>query len=181
MKMIGEIMQIFLVRHGEVLSNKLKHYNYENEELNETGIEQAKVLGEKIKDLNFDVIFSSPLIRAKQTAEIINNNNLNIIYDERLRERKVGDLAGKPLSFTKREEYWNYNTSCFYGTEESIKDFFKRIFNFLDELKTLDFDKVLIVSHSGVSKAFSAYFEGLKDGMFLNRGLPNGEIIKYIL
>lgn len=59
--------------------------------------------------------------------------------------------------------------------------FFNRVFNFLEELKTKDYKIVLIVAHSGVSKAFSAYFDGLGDGKFLNRGLKNCEIKKYYL
>lgn len=79
------------------------------------------------------------------------------------------------------DEYWNYNTTIQYGTSENIKLFFERVNDFLDELKTKDYESVLIVAHSGVSKAFSAYFEGIGDGMFLNRGLKNCEIKEYIL
>ena len=52
---------------------------------------------------------------------------------------------------------------------------------FLDELKTKNYEQVLIVAHSGVSKAFSGYFEGIKDGKILNRGLKNCEIKEYEL
>ena len=48
-------------------------------------------------------------------------------------------------------------------------------------IKTKDYKKVLIVAHSGVSKAFSGYFEGIQDGKFLNRGLKNCEIKEYKL
>lgn len=125
------------------------------------------------------MIICSPLNRAKHTAEIININNNEIIYDDRLKERSCGDLSGKPLEVTNRDEYWNYNTTIQYGTSENIKLFFERIYNFLEELKTKDYNTVLIVAHSGVSKAFSGYFEGIKDGMFLNRGLKNCEIKEY--
>jgi len=145
------------------------------------GIEQAKKLKEKIKNINFDIITCSPLNRAKHTAEIVNINNNEIIYDDRIKERSCGDLSGKPLEVTNRVEYWNYNTTIQYGTSENIKLFFERIYNFLDELKIKDYNTVLIVAHSGVSKAFSGYFEGIKNGMFLNRGLKNGEIKEYEL
>ena len=82
---------------------------------------------------------------------------------------------------TNREEYWNYNTTIQYGTSENIKVFFERIFDFLNDLKTKKYKTVLIVAHSGVSKAFSCYFEGIQDGMFLNRGLKNCEIKEYEL
>ena len=88
-------------------------------------------------------------------------------------------MDGKPNEYTNREEYWNYYTKIQYGTSENIKSFFERVSAFLDELKTKKYGQVLIVAHSGVSKAFSGYFEGIKDGKFLNRGLKNCEIKMY--
>lgn len=174
-------MKVYIVRHGEVPHNALKQYNTTDEDLNELGIKQAEELRDKIKNIDVDLIISSPLIRAKHTANIININNKKIIFDDRIRERDVGDLSGKPLEVTDREEYWNYNTTLQYGTSENIKIFFKRVHNFLDELKGKDYNSVLIVAHSGVSKAFNGYFNGINDGKFLNRGLKNCEIKEYEL
>ena len=65
---------------------------------------------------------------------------------------------------------------------ENIKNFFERIYSFLNELKTRNYDKVLIVAHSGVSKAFYGYFNGIpEDGNFFNLGLKNCEIKEYNL
>ncbi len=172
-------MKVYIVRHGEVPHNALKQYNNENEDLNENGIRQANELKEKIKNINYDIIISSPLLRAKHTAQIINVNNKKILINDKLKERDPGDLSGKPLTVTNRDEYWNYNTTIRYGTSENIREFFKRIYNFLEELKKEDYESVLIVAHSGVSKAFNGYFEGIKDGMFLDRGLKNCEIKEY--
>lgn len=172
-------MKLYIVRHGEVPHNALKQYNNENEDLNENGIRQANELKEKIKNINYDIIISSPLLRAKHTAQIINVNNKKILINDKLKERDPGDLSGKPLTVTNRDEYWNYNTTIRYGTSENIREFFKRIYNFLEDLKKEDYESVLIVAHSGVSKAFNGYFEGIKDGMFLNRGLKNCEIKEY--
>lgn len=174
-------MKVYIVRHGQVPHNALKQYNTTDEDLTELGIRQAEELRDKIKNMNFDIIICSPLNRAKHTAEIININNNKIIYDDRIRERSCGDLSGKPLEVTNREEYWNYNTKIKYGTSENIKLFFERVYKFLDELKTKEYDNVLIVAHSGVSKAFNGYFEGINDGKFLNRGLKNCEIKEYEL
>ena len=174
-------MNVYIVRHGQVLHNALKQYNSTDEDLNEFGIEQAEEFRDKIKDIKFDIIICSPLNRAKHTAQIINVNNYKIIYDDRIKERSCGDLSGKPLEVTNREEYWNYNSTIQYGTSENIKIFFDRVYNFLDELKTKDYKNILIVAHSGVSKAFSGYFEGIKDGKFLNRGLKNCEMKEYEL
>lgn len=174
-------MKVYIVRHGQVPHNAMEQYNTNDEDLTDLGIEQAEELREKIKNMKFDIIISSPLNRAKHTAEIINVDNNKIIYDNRIRERNCGDLSGKPLTVTNREEYWNYNTTIQYGTSENIKVFFERIFEFLNDLKIEKYKSVLIVAHSGVSKAFSCYFQGMQNGMFLNRGLKNCEIKEYEL
>lgn len=173
-------MKLYIVRHGQVPHNALHQYNTTDEDLTELGISQAVELSEKIKNKHFDIIISSPLIRAKHTAEIIANNR-EIFYDDRIKERSCGSLSGQPLEVTNREEYWNYYTTIQYETSENIQEFFKRVYNFLDELKTKDYKNVLIVAHSGVSKAFNGYFEGIQDGKFLNRGLKNCEIKEYEL
>lgn len=79
-------MKIYLVRHGEVNHNLYKRYNREDEDLNKKGTEQAKELRRKIKEYNYDVIISSPLVRSKHTAEIINIKNKDIILDDKLIE-----------------------------------------------------------------------------------------------
>ena len=56
-----------------------------------------------------------------------------------------------------------------------------KIFDFWKSLKNKDYDIVLIVAHSGVSKVFSGYFEEIQNGKFLNRGLKNCEIKEYVL
>lgn len=173
-------MQIYLVRHGQVNSNLYKKYNEEDEDINENGLKQASELKEKIKDIEFDIIYSSPLLRAKHTANIINSKNKEIIFDKRLEERSPGNLGGKPLEATNREIYWDYYSDIRYGTEETIQNLFKRVASFIDDLKKQNYNKVLIVAHSGVSKAFYAYFNGIpEDGRFLKLGLQNGEIKKY--
>lgn len=174
-------MKIYLVRHGQVPHNASHQYNTKDEDLTDIGINQALEVKEKIKDIDFDIIYSSPLIRAKHTAEIITDNSKSIVFDDRIRERSCGSLSGQPLEVTNREEYWNYYTDIQYGTSENIQDFFKRVYDFLDELKTKDYKKVLIVGHSGISKAFNGYFEGIQDGKFLDRGLKNCEIKEYKL
>lgn len=171
-------MKVYIVRHGEVPHNALKLYNNSNEDLTDKGIMQALELRNKIKDINFDIVICSPLLRAKHTAEIIIKNR-NLTFDDRIGERNCGNLSGKPIEVTNREEYWNYYAKIQYGTSENIQEFFKRVYDFLDELKLKNYESVLIVAHSGVSKAFSGYFEGIGDGCFLNRVLKNCEIKMY--
>lgn len=174
-------MKVYIVRHGEVPHNALKQYNTADEDLNDLGIKQAEELRDKIKNMHFDIVISSPLLRATHTEYILTNYDDSIITDDRLRERSPGTLSGQPLEVTDREDYWNYYSTEKYGINENIQDFFNRVYDFLDELKTKKYESVLIVAHSGVSKAFSGYFEGIQDGKFLNRGLKNCEIKEYEL
>lgn len=99
-----------------------------------------------------------------------------------MQERNPGNLSGKPLECINREIYWDYYSKIKYGTEESIESLFKRVASFMNELKNKKYNNVLIVTHSGVSKAIYAYFNGIpKNGKFLNLGLENGEIKEYEL
>lgn len=173
-------MKVYIVRHGQTNSNLAGVYNLIEEDLNENGIEQAKSLSEKIKDLDYEIIICSPLKRTIHTANIINIHNKEIIFDERLVERKHGKLAGMPWNTVDRECHWNYYTKEKYADEESVKELFERVHEFLNELKNKQYRSVLIVAHSGVSKAFYGYFKGIpEDGRFLKLGLKNGEIAEY--
>ena len=174
-------MKIYIVRHGEVPHNVLKQYNENNEDLTDIGIQQALELRNKLTNIKFDIVISSPLLRATHTENILTYYDDSLITDERLRERGCGSLSGQSLEVTNREEYWDYYSDIQYGTSENIQDFFRRVYDFLDEIKTKDYNTVLIVAHSGVSKAFSGYFDGIQDGKFLNRGLKNCEMKEYEL
>ena len=74
-------MKIYLVRHRQCESNVKYVYNYKNEDINQKGIEEAEKLSKKIKDIDYDIVISSPLLRAKHTAEIINIKNKKVIDD----------------------------------------------------------------------------------------------------
>ena len=175
-------MKIYLVRHGQCESNVIGRYNFKDEDINETGIKQAEDLRERIKDIDYDIVISSPLVRALHTAEIINVKEKEIITDDRLEERKHGSLEGTSCSLIDRDEQWNYYSKIRFGTSEMVTELCDRVKDFLDELKTKDYKSVIIVAHSGVSKAFYVYFNGIpEDGKLLNLGLKNTEIKEYEL
>ncbi|XP_053321179.1 fructose-2,6-bisphosphatase TIGAR [Spea bombifrons] len=97
-----------IVRHGETRYNKEKMLQGQgvDEPLSETGFKQADAAGRFLSSVKFTHIFSSDLIRAKQTACSIMKNNqrsepVTINYDSRLRERKYGAAEGRPLSELK--------------------------------------------------------------------------------
>ncbi len=87
----------YIFRHGETDWNLNKRVQgWTDIPLNETGISQAKQLAQKLCDVNFDVIYSSPLARALMTAEIVaDRNNCPVITNDGLRERCLGIFEGK--------------------------------------------------------------------------------------
>lgn len=89
--------KIYLLRHGENLSNKKRIFSCGkiNFELTNFGISQAIKQAYFFKDKTISIVFSSPAIRAKQTAEIISDNKFNIELTDLLLEVNVGDLEGK--------------------------------------------------------------------------------------
>ncbi len=93
----AEEVDITFVRHGETDWNKEHRWQGSTDnELNETGIEQAKAAAEQLKDEKFDLIITSPMKRAKKTAEIINEVlGLEMITESNLRERSYGIWEGK--------------------------------------------------------------------------------------
>ncbi len=173
-------MKIYLVRHGQTDSNAQKIYNFADEDINDAGVTQATQLRDKIRQLKYDAVIASTMLRAHHTAEII-TDNAPMILDSRIRERDLGDLTGLPLETVDRDDYWNYNSTTRYGTAEPVRDFFARVYDFINELKTKNYTHVLIVAHSGVSRAFSAYFDGIGDGKMLHRGLANCAVAEYEL
>ena len=87
---------IYFVRHGQTDDNK-NGIAQGNKPLNETGISQAKETAEMLKNLRFDICYCSPLERTKQTMqEIVKfHEKLDVIFDERLVERKYDKHVGK--------------------------------------------------------------------------------------
>ena len=106
-------MRIYITRHGETQWNKKGlMQGWKNSDLTEKGIENAKRLGESLKDINFDVIYTSPLGRANETAKCINGNkDTKIVLVESLKEMGFGIWEGMENSKLKElysEQYNNF-------------------------------------------------------------------------
>lgn len=170
---------IYIVRHGQTDWNLEERYQGRIDiELNETGIAQAKEISEKLKNVKFDRIFSSPLKRAYKTAQIIRNDE--IILDNRLIERCNGDLEGKLKCECENMVDFSDSNEQRHGIEP-LPIFRERIKNFLDEiLKKYPKQNILIATHAGVSIYIRCYFEGEpKDGNYDNCKLGNCEVLQY--
>lgn len=183
-------MKIYVVRHGQTNWNvKGKIQGKSDIELNEKGIEQAKELKELIKNYDINLIISSPLKRAKQTAEIINENlKCKIIFDKALEERGYGAFEGKVRKeitdkVVNSGILHDYYANKEYNGVEPVQNLCNRVWGLFDKLKeSHKYENVLLVSHGGVIRAIDGYFNGLnKDGIIENPALRNCEIKIYEL
>lgn len=176
-----ENMKICIIRHGQTNWNvKGIIQGQQDIELNETGIKQAQ---EKIKEFNkynFDLIISSTLKRARKTAEILNREkNIEIIYDDRLRERYFGDYEGTPANFNE-DPIYNLKTNIKENNIETAQEIYNRVSGLLDEIKEKYKDKkVLLVTHGGTTRAIEAYFNGLNNDIMPPETIKNCEIREY--
>ena len=91
--------RFYLIRHGETDWNKAGRYQgCTNIQLNEEGLEQARLLGERFKYLPLDVVYVSPLDRAVATAEpVAASHGLTPIKDDHFREINFGEWEGHTI------------------------------------------------------------------------------------
>ena len=155
--------KLILIRHGQTEMNAQNlYFGKLNPPLNDLGIEQAYMVKEKLSNIAYDCIYSSPLERAKETAEICNYLDKDINYNSKLEEINFGIFEGLtfkeisekfPDEVKKMEENWkDYN----YITGESPKEMFQRAISFLE---TLDYSKNnLVVAHWGIINCIISYF-----------------------
>lgn len=158
-------MKIYIIRHGETDANKNGVLQgISNWPLNEDGIKLAEITGQNMKGIKFDACFSSPLDRARQTAELVlsnSGNKVDIQIDERIKELNMGIYEGKSISRENLEVpvikillfKWNALLSGRFKGGESAWDCCKRTQDFLEELAKKDYECVLVSTHGGALRA----------------------------
>lgn len=174
-------MKICIIRHGQTDWNvKGIIQGQQDIELNETGIKQAQEKISKFNKYNFDLIISSTLKRARETAQILNTEkNIEIIYDDRLRERYFGDYEGTLANFNE-DPIYNLKTNVKENNIETAQEIYDRVSSLLDEVKEKYKDKkVLLVTHGGTTRAIEAYFNGLNNDIMPPETIKNCEIREY--
>lgn len=172
-------MEIVFVRHGRTKLNKEGCYiGATDEELSMEGIEEIQSVKKMLYPVEFDGIYSSPLKRARQSAEIIGRN---FIIDERLREINFGIFDGidnmevqskYPLEYKRwTEDYINYKIPG----GESFSELFDRVERFVREVSEKH-KKVLVLTHGGVIRCAMSMAFGSKEHFYkfqVNHGTVN--------
>lgn len=175
-------MNLYVVRHGETSWNKEeKVQGITDIPLTEKGISDALKLQDLVKSLNIDVVISSPLKRAIETAKIITDNKFPINTDDRIKERDWGLNEGANINEVDRIDCWDVILNTRVQNIEAIQDFMYRVSEFIEDIKVRFKDKnVLVVTHSAVSRVIHYMLGKIPaDGDLSKIDIPNLRIIEY--
>ncbi len=182
---------IYIFRHGETDANAEKRMQgWLDMPLNANGMAQAQDLAQKLSDIKFDCVYSSPLSRAFDTARAVVGNQ-QIILNGDLREWNMGDFCGHivqltdapadtpidmsgdviyaPLALLSNDDYVPPNG-------ESYNMFIARVRNALmDIVQNTNGQTIAIATHHGVAKNIIKQFTDVK---WPRSGMPNAEYFK---
>ena len=190
---------ILLIRHGQSEWNKLNLFTgFKNIELSKQGIEEENKAGQKFKNLNikFDIVFTSELKRAQETAKIILKNldqwdylyeEGKIITDINLNERDYGDLTGLNKKETadkfgeEQVHKWRRGYSDQPPNGESLEDVVRRVKIYFEAsinpaIQSADNNNILIAAHGNSLRALlivmNIYDSSNINSVELSTGVP---------
>ena len=196
---------ILLIRHGQSEWNKLNLFTgFKNIELSEQGIEEANKAGQNFKnlDIKFNIVFTSELKRAQETAKIILqnlnqwdflNNEGKIISNINLNERDYGDLTGLNKKETAEKfgeeqvHKWRRGYSDQPPNGESLEDVVRRVSKYFEEviqpaIQREENDNILIAAHGNSLRALlivmNIYEPNNINSVELSTGVPIHVILK---
>jgi len=164
---MSKITRLILVRHGESAGNSEGILcGWHDSSLTEKGIAQADRVALALKEVDINVIISSDLQRAKQTALIISKQlGLDVCFDVRFRERSCGIFDGRKIDDLKNHESWEsfLNDSNFtLEGGESVVNFSKRISESCEMIMNVyEGENILLGSHGGALWTMVPYVLGV--------------------
>lgn len=187
--------KLVIVRHGQ------SQWNLENRftgwidiDLSEAGIAEAKKAGDKLKNYKFDEAFTSDLIRAQRTLDIIleetGQTGIPVGKDKALNERMYGDLQGMNKDECREKfgeeqvKIWRRSYDTPPPNGESLKDTADRVLPYYKSRIEPELKKgkdILISAHGNSLRALIMHLEGLSKEEILKTEIPTGSPKEYIL
>lgn len=174
---------IYFFRHPTCKHNKLNYWCGQTD-VDITFDECEKDLKwalDQLKNLELDIIYTSPLKRAKILANFISKNkNVSVIIDQRLVERNFGKLESKITTLEDKIALsdWTLNTNAY--NVEKIQDMYNnRILPFINDIIKSNEQNILIVSHAWVYRLVKYFFN--KDEKDLIHSAKNCQLYKFNL
>ena len=189
-------MNLILIRHGQSEWNALNQFTgWKDPGLTSTGIEEAHNAGKIINNLkiNFDLVFTSALIRAQNTAEIILkeiNQSLSAIKNQALNERNYGDLAGLNKGDARKRwgdeqvHIWRRSYDVPPPGGESLKDTGERVLPFfMKEIlpHVCKGKNVLVAAHGNSLRSLIKFLDNISDEDIVKLEIPTGAPIHYVI
>ena len=187
---------LVLVRHGQSEWNAKNLFTgWKNPGLTETGVKEAISAGKLIKDekINFDIMYTSKLIRAQLTGntilEIINQSDIPIIKDTAFNERNYGSLAGLNKDDARKKwgeeqvHIWRRSYDIPPPDGESLKNTAERVLPYFNKEilpKVISGSNILIAAHGNSLRSLIMQLDELSKEEILNLEIPTGAPIKYI-
>lgn len=159
-------MRLYLVRHGESVSNKAVTQSSPDEQLSEHGREQARFLANRFSNIKIDAIISSPYTRTLETAKSISDlKNIPVETNELAREfRWPTEFKGMSkkdpeVSIIRKtiEEKWSEDENWRHSDEETFAEIRERAVAFLNSLDDIKkYENIVVVSHARFLKVLLA-------------------------
>jgi 2,3-bisphosphoglycerate-dependent phosphoglycerate mutase len=185
--------KLFLLRHLKSQWNEENRFTgWTDVPLSEEGVEGAKDRAEKFKGERIDIVYTSPLVRNRETVRLVLENlgqkNLPVIADEALNERNYGILTGfnkdemKKKYGEERIRIWRRSYDVAPPKGESLEDVCNRttpFFRKYAEKDLKDGKNVLIVASHNSLRAIMKYIEKIPDEKIIDAEIPFGGLIEY--
>ena len=162
--------EIILIRHGETEWNSQQRMQgHSNSDLSEVGRGQIQALGELMKNVSFDHIYSSDSLRTRQTAEAITQYSGHTLqFDQRIREKNLGVFEGLTSTEAKERHPEIYRLFKTAGANyvidegESTQQLLERALEFIEEIRLRHpQERVVMVTHGGVVRVLMKHALGL--------------------
>lgn len=178
-------MLIYLVRHGETQWNKQgRIQGHADIPLNEYGRKLAAITAEALGKVPFEAAFSSPLVRAKETAEtLIGDRKIPLTLDARMMEIGFGDREGDLIDAVRAnpaDPVYDFlehpDRYCPPGTAESFQDVYRRSRDFLEErIIPLEgqYQTILLTAHGAWNRSVMNPLAGIPIERFWEIEMPN--------
>ena len=189
-------MNLILIRHGQSEWNALNQFTgWKDPDLTAKGIEEAHNAGRIINNLeiNFDLVFTSALMRAQNTAEIILkeiNQPLSTIKNQALNERNYGDLAGLNKDEARKRwgdeqvHIWRRSYDIPPPGGESLKDTGERVLPFFTKEilpHVCEGKNVLVAAHGNSLRSLIKFLDNISDEDIVKLEIPTGAPIHYVI
>jgi 2,3-bisphosphoglycerate-dependent phosphoglycerate mutase len=191
-KIEPDMPTLCLIRHGQSLWNLQNRFTgWIDVPLSERGVEEARRAGELLRDLHFDVAYTSVLSRAEDTLRIILETlgrTMPIIRDQALNERMYGDLQGMNKDDMRRQygpeqvQIWRRSFDVAPPNGESLKDTAARTLPFFERAIMGDIrqgSNVLVVAHGNSNRSIVMKLDNLSPDEVVTLELATGLPLVY--